>query len=262
MLYVIQSVVAIVPAVALLIYIYRKDRLSHEPWSQMLKGVEYGVVSACLAVLWGGLAEDCAVPPLLSACESLPMAGQVYSAFATAAIPEESAKLLMLWLLLRRGRYFDEHFDGIVYAVCVGLGFAALENVLYVVGSEEDWLSVGFSRAVFSVPGHFFFAVFMGYYYALVHFHVDDRRRLWSQVCVWLVPVLLHGAFDSFLFISDAGYPLVSPLCYILFLALCAFMYARGRRRIRQLFAIDASYAQLQDEFLRDAERYDAEPPF
>lgn len=262
MLYIIQSVVAIVPAVALLIYIYRKDRLNHEPWHQMLKGVGYGVEAACLAIIWGEIVDDCAVPPLFSACESMPVVGQVYSAFTTAAIPEESVKLLMLWMLLRRGRYFDEHFDGIVYAVCVGLGFAAFENVLYVVGSEEEWLSVGVSRAVFSVPGHFFFAVFMGYYYALVHFHVDDRRRLWLQGCVWLVPVLLHGAFDSFLFICDAEYPMVSGLCYILFLALCAFMYVRGRRRIRQLFDIDAGYAQLQDEFLHDAERYDRESSF
>lgn len=262
MLYLIQLAVAIVPAAALLIYIYRKDRLSHEPWSQMLKGVGYGVVSACLVVLLGDSIEGVVLLWMPMGYESIPVWGQVCSAFASAAIPEESVKLLMLWLLLRRGRYFDEHFDGIVYAVCVGLGFAALENALYVLGSEGEWLRVGFSRALFSVPGHFFFAVFMGYYYALVHFHVDDRRRLWLQCSVWLVPVLLHGAFDALLFITDGDHLVISGLCYVLFLALCLFMSVRGLRRIRQLYAIDAGYAQLQDEFLRDAERYDREAPF
>lgn len=51
--------------------------------------------------------------------------------FFGAAILEESAKLFMLWLLLRKNKYFGERVDGIVYAVCVSLGFAALENVMY-----------------------------------------------------------------------------------------------------------------------------------
>ena len=80
-------------------------------------------------------------------------------AFFVAALPEESFKLLALWLLLRKNPYFDEHFDGIVYAVCVGLGFAAVENVFFVVGEEGNWMGVAVNRALLAVPGHYAFAV-------------------------------------------------------------------------------------------------------
>ena len=98
----------------------------------------------------------------LSLCISLPLealgfftddvytvADSVRCAFWGAAIPEEAAKLLMLWLVLRRNRHFDENMDGIVYAVCVSLGFAAVENVEYLFANSESFLSVGFSRAIF-----------------------------------------------------------------------------------------------------------------
>lgn len=68
-------------------------------------------------------------------------------AFLVAAIPEESFKLLALWMVLKKNPFFDEHFDGIVYAVCVGLGFAAVENISYVF-SHDDWASVAISRAL------------------------------------------------------------------------------------------------------------------
>ena len=90
--------------------------------------------------------------------------GAIADAFINAAIPEEAAKLLMLWLVLRRNRHFDEYFDGVVYAVCVGMGFAGLENIFYLI-DEEDMMAVGIARGVFSIPAHFMFAVAMGYYY-------------------------------------------------------------------------------------------------
>ena len=87
-------------------------------------------------------------------------------AFLVAAIPEEGFKLLALWMVLKKNPFFDEHFDGIVYAVCVGLGFAAVENISYVF-SHEDWASVAITRALLAVPGHYAFAVLMGYYYSI-----------------------------------------------------------------------------------------------
>lgn len=96
------------------------------------------------------------------------ISGAFTDAFIMAAIPEELAKFVMLWLLLRNNPYFDEHFDGIVYAVCIGMGFAGFENVLYLFDNYESWISVGIARAMFAVPGHFLTAVIMGYYYSLL----------------------------------------------------------------------------------------------
>ena len=84
--------------------------------------------------------------------------------------------LLKNWnVVVRKNKYFDERIDGIVYAVAISMGFAAFENVLYLVDNYEEWLSVGLSRAVLSVPGHYAFAVLMGYYYSKVYFPLSKK---------------------------------------------------------------------------------------
>ena len=116
---------ALVPAVVLLGYIYWRDRKSPEPVKQLLKATAWGVVAIplTLAIIyplqWIGIIPE----------EYTTIGGAIYDAFMSAAIPEELSKLLLLWLFLRKNPYFDERMDGIVYAVCVSLGFAGLENI-------------------------------------------------------------------------------------------------------------------------------------
>lgn len=185
---------AILPAFLLIYYIFRKDKLKPEPKSQLIKGFFFGVGSAILVILsmwfFVGATQDDTPTSLI---------GAIYQAFCCAAIPEELAKFLMLWLLVRSNNYFDEHIDGIVYAVCVGMGFAGAENILYLIGSFDSWLSVGIVRGLISVPGHFFFAVAMGYYLSLAQFGDKSRKR--TNLCLAIaVPILMHGIFDSILF--------------------------------------------------------------
>ena len=112
---------ALAPILILLFHIYRKDKNQPEPVKEMVKAFFYGVASA-----------------LLSFCISIPFEKMgvfvsdfttvreaVQTAFFAAAIPEEVAKYTMLWLFLRKCKYFDQRMDGIVYAVCVSLGFAS-----------------------------------------------------------------------------------------------------------------------------------------
>lgn len=118
-------------------------------------------------------------------------------AFVLAAIPEELAKLIMLWLLLRKNPHFDERFDGIVYAVCIGMGFAGIENVMYLAGGLENgtWIGTGIVRALFSVPAHFLFAVLMGYYYSIYHFGIDRSTKI--KVMILAAPIIAHGIYDG-----------------------------------------------------------------
>lgn len=218
---------ALLPVMILLYYIYRKDSLCPEPTGQMVKAFLLGAVSAPLSL-----------------CISLPLealgfftddvytvADSVRCAFWGAAIPEEAAKLLILWLLLRRNRYFDENMDGIVYAVCVSLGFAAVENVEYLFSNYDSFLAVGFSRAIFSVPAHFCFGIIMGYYYSLAVFSPASSLR--NRLSVYLAPVLAHGLFDSVLFISTVA-PSIGLLLLILFLYLCHKLWKFSSSRIRE----------------------------
>ena len=110
---------AVLPALALLYFIYRKDDLRKEPAKQIVRAFLLGVASALLAIflnslllLFGFYSEEPAT-----------VGGHLLEAFFGAALPEELAKLALLLLFLRRNPDFDEWVDGIVYAASLGLGF-------------------------------------------------------------------------------------------------------------------------------------------
>ena len=151
--------------------------------------------------------------------------------FFGAAIPEECAKFLMLWLLLRKCRHFDEKMDGVVYAVFVSLGFAALENVLYLFENADEFVTVGIMRALFSVPGHFCFAVLMGYYYSLVKFYPYAAMR--HKVLVLLAPIIAHGIYDTILF-SIGAIPSLSLLLLPVFPVFCHKLWKYASAWIRE----------------------------
>lgn len=181
--------VGLLPAIALLYYIWKKDP-QKEPTSWLVKAVVWGVaICIPIAVIEVGIEAV-----LFGGGSPSTLLDTTVMAFFVAAVPEEAGKLLVLWLLLRKNPYFDEHFDGIVYAVCVGLGFAAIENVFYLIGYSEDWISVAIMRSLLAVPGHYAYAVLMGYYYSVYHF-VDRSPKI--AVCMLLVPVIAHGIYDA-----------------------------------------------------------------
>jgi RsiW-degrading membrane proteinase PrsW (M82 family) len=163
------------------------------------------------------------------------LTGSTIEAFLVAAVPEEGFKLLALWLVLRKNPYFDEYFDGIVYAVCVGLGFAAIENLGYVLGHADMWMSVAISRALLAVPGHYAFAVFMGYYYSLYHFGQRSSRILLS---IFLVPVLAHGCYDAFA-LSGTVEPLLGGISFIVLIFFCIKMHKNARQKILAQVELD-----------------------
>ena len=224
---------ALAPVIVLLCYIFHKDSAHPEPAKWLIKAFFYGIASAFLAMLFG-LVITFATGLELDVSQHTSILGAFIDAFSLAAIPEEVAKFIMLWLLLRKNPFFDEHFDGIVYAVSVGMGFAGFENVLYLLESMESgsWIGTGIMRALFSVPGHFLFAVFMGYYYSLYHFKID--RSFSGMLLVLLAPILAHGLFDGILFCSDIN-GLFSLICMILFLVLFNKLRKLGRDRIFRL---------------------------
>lgn len=217
---------AVLPPFLLLAYVWWKDKYQREPFSQMAKGFLYGVLSAGIAMaLEMGLSALSLVPePPANFLQAL------LKAFVGAAIPEELAKLFMLWLLLRKNRYFDERFDGIVYAACVAMGFAATENIIYLFSHIESWQSVAVGRAMFAVPGHFMFGVTMGYFYSMVYFGDMTWRK--ANRVFW-VPVLLHGTYDGLLFMSNVG-TMWSGIILMCFYIFCFKMLKYGRDRISE----------------------------
>ena len=225
--------VAIAPVAWLLWIIYRKDNEQPEPTKWLVKAFVYGVLSVFLSFV-------ISIPT--SMILGWDIDKQTYSSFLEAitdsflfaAIPEELAKLFMLRLLLRKNPFFDEHFDGIVYAVCIGLGFAALENIFYLFGGIEDWswISIGIVRAFISVPAHYFFAILMGYYYSIYHFGID--RSIKAKAMILAAPIVAHGIFDAILFSMQIDESL-SGIIMILFIVFFTKLKRRAKEKVTHL---------------------------
>lgn len=233
---------AILPAAILFYYINYLDRNRPEPTSELMKGFGLGIASALVSLVinlimqmlgfkaFGELFTYLAPPGIdgLFAC--------VQMAFVEAAIPEECAKLLMLWLLLRSNRSFDERFDGIVYAVSIGMGFAATENVMYLFSNYDNWMAVGAMRAIVSVPGHFAFAVLMGYYYSMTKFEHRNTQR--DRAMVLVAPIVAHGVFDFLLMMMDLNVYLAVFLA-IVFIVFFVYLMIRVKNHIADMLERD-----------------------
>jgi len=186
-------IASLAPVIFLMIYIYSKDRFQKEPFGQLMKAFLGGILA--------GLADVLLLSALgISQLQPFPSAfGQAfYQAFFLAGLPEEFCKLVFLYLFIWKSQYFDEYYDGIEYAAFVGLGFAGLENILYV---WQGGMGVAVSRALFAVPAHFFFAIIMGYFFAFAKFR--PQKKTWYLLLALLCPAILHGIYDFVLMYAN-----------------------------------------------------------
>lgn len=229
-------IAALLPVCLLAFYILGKDKDKPEPASLLLKAGFFGILSGLLVIiaaipfpgfynLFPGLQET-----VLGACGD---------ALLTAAIPEEATKLFMLWLVIRKNPYFDEYLDGVVYATLVGLGFAGFENILYLFSNLDNFVSIAIVRALFSVPGHFFYAVVMGYFISLAYFgSYSQGRRIQYWILAFVVPVLLHFIFDAILFSMEVTSEMAGVLL-ILFIAFCIWVRKYALHKIEKMRSAD-----------------------
>ncbi len=223
---------ALLPVLLLLGFILCKDKNSPEPPALLLKAFGLGVLSVIPALVLVGMFAGLG----LGAGEGATVWSAVGKAFWGAAIPEEIAKLGMLWLVLRKNPFFDEKMDGIVYAVCVSLGFAATENVFYLI-SADNFVQTSISRALFAVPGHFCDGVLMGYYYSLARFGSSSPRR--HHACVLAAPIQAHGVYDALLFAIGVVEPFTTFVLLILFIVFCFQLWKYAARRITEHLLAD-----------------------
>ena len=224
----IKLAAALLPAIILAIYIWRKDP-HKEPVSWLIRAFVYGVLISIPVVyienFFNGL--------LFGGGEPVSLFGSTIRAFFVAALPEESAKLFVLWLIVHKNRNFDESFDGIVYAVFVSLGFAAIENVGYVFMSGEAWMSTAVARAFLAVPGHYAFAILMGYYYAM-YFFVERSPR--NAAAILFMPILAHGVYDA-IAMSGSVSPLLGGISSIVLIYFCIKLQRAAQGKVTDLIA-------------------------
>jgi RsiW-degrading membrane proteinase PrsW (M82 family) len=181
---------ALAPGLAISLFIYLKDKHEREPFWLLMLSFSYGIGSTFITYLIAWPFES-----LIVFKENF--SDQFVNAFFKVALIEEFSKFIFIRFILYRNKNFNEPFDGIVYAVMVGMGFATLENLLYA-------YQYGFATAVIrmftAVPAHAMFAVLMGYYLGKAKF--THSRELYYSMIALLVAILFHGLYDYFWFIS------------------------------------------------------------
>lgn len=172
------------PGLALLSFFYLKERFDYEPISMVLRMFVFGAMLVFpIMVLQYTFSEAIQISPVLQA-------------YLNSALLEEFFKWFVLFFVAYHHVEFDQHYDGIVYGVAVSLGFATVENMLYLYihGVHE-----AFMRALLPVSSHALFGVIMGYYIGKGKFTTNLKKRKNLLMYSLLIPILLHGTYNYIL---------------------------------------------------------------
>ena len=207
---------AILPVILILLFVYSKDR-SKEPLHLLLLLFVSGFGSCILVLVLSALMEK-VIPFLSYNLSDMSFLQVVFYAFISVALLEELSKWVMVRLIGYNHKEFDEVYDIIVYAIFVSLGFAFVENILYVMSNVK--LSTAILRAVSAVPAHACDAVFMGYYLSLAKQYAeradkDSERK--NMILSILIPTILHGIYD-FCIMSRHNIFLLVFFAFVIFL--------------------------------------------
>jgi len=202
-------ITAITPGIALVLFFYLFDRHDREPIRMLLKVFVMGIFSVIPTIF---------IENILSFFNIFSgIFGVGYTAFIVAGLTEEYIKRQVVLKSVYFNLVFNEKLDGIIYCAIAALGFATIENVMYVVFRFSDVESIGFYRAIISVPAHMLFAVTMGYYMSLAKFAATPEESQFYFKKSLTVPAVLHGIFD-FILMSQIEFFMVLLVPFIIYL--------------------------------------------
>ena len=219
---------AVVPALVLLVYIYRKDHIEKEPNTLLVRLLLWGIVSTFLAVVTESIGAS-ALAFFLPGNEENPAYG-FWMFFVVVGLSEEGFKYLVLRWRTWNSAHFNCRFDGVVYAVYVSLGFALWENIGYVMLYGLD---VALARALTAIPGHASFGVFMGACYGLAR--QEENRGRHEQSIFWrvlavLLPTVIHGCYDYIAIMKSGKSDSFLTFVVLVFVSAFALMRRLSRR--------------------------------
>ena len=203
-------ILAILPISFFVGWIYLKDRYEKEPPLKLIKYFLLGILVSIFAIILELYFSKLNIFSGIS--------GYIYTAFFVAAFTEEALKSIVLIPILLRDNDFNEKLDGIIYSIFLSLGFATVENIIYLMRERLDLsLELGITRGLISIPSHVMFAITMGYYISKYKFAKEDSEKNKYLIYAIIIPILLHGVFD---FILMIGYrwAIIVFIVYIIFL--------------------------------------------
>jgi len=215
--------IAFAPGIFWVWFFYKQDVYEPEPLSLVVKMYFLGMGAAVVALFL-----ESSISPFVP--------GLLFPAVA-APVTEELMKFAVVVLFVYRDSEFDEPVDGIVYATATALGFATLENLLYILPAESlsSLVASGLFRAILSVPGHALFAVFWGYALGIAKFRPPGKKA--AIVAFGLIlAIAVHGFFNLLL---DLSYPGLA----VLFLIILPCIWWIAEKRIRKALLSEFGYA-------------------
>lgn len=185
---------ALAPGIAICLFIFYKDVYNREPKLNLIVSFIIGCF-AILPAIWFEQTFSYTIDGTIT--------GVAIFSYAVVGFSEEASKFIGLRFYSYRQKSFDEPLDGIVYSVMVSMGFATLENVMYVMKYAEagQGLQVGIQRMFLSVPAHASFGVVMGYFVGKAKF--NSGKSMMLMLTGLLIAIFFHGTYDFFLFIPS-----------------------------------------------------------
>ena len=208
--------ISLAPILIIALYIYSRDKYEKEPLSVLFKALLAGILIVIPIMLIEKL--------LTIPSENLEgVSYAAYNAFIVAGLTEEGMKFFAFYFLFWNNRNFNEKFDGIVYSVYIALGFAGIENILYVFSGGYG---VGIIRALTAVPAHALFGIVMGYYFSLAKFNASNKPVF--IILAFLMPFLFHGLYN-FLLMGN------SPALLSAFIPVFIYFWISGFKKMSAL---------------------------
>ena len=198
--------IAIAPIVIILLTIYIKDKFEKEPIILALTGTLLAFIMAIPITFTEKY--------LLNFAPQKTIYYAFYVSFVIAAFVEETYKYIILRFLIWKNNNYNEPVDGILYSVYISLGFATIENILYVFNPTLGGLQTAILRAIFSIPAHAIFGVYMGYYLSKEKFF-----KVKINFLSILMPIFIHGLYDLLLFFK-AKYISVLFILFFIYIAI------------------------------------------
>ncbi|MGR7814030.1 PrsW family intramembrane metalloprotease [Lacinutrix undariae] len=185
-------ITAIAPVALIIIYIYIKDKYEKEPKRLLFLNFLLGaIVSIFITTILYYISDYYYPIPFNTS-----VFDQFIKAFFIVGLTEEFSKYVIVRYVAQTNKAFNEQFDGIVYAVMVSMGFAATENIMYVLDGGYETALI---RAFTAIPAHATFAIIMGYFMGKAKF--SKNRKTLNLLGLFLAMVF-HGTYDFFLFID------------------------------------------------------------
>lgn len=209
-------ILALAPVFIIAFYVYFRDKYEKEPWPNLLLALLVGVLVAF---------------PVIYAEQFMSLIGwwasgiieAAWHSFMVASLCEEGFKMLAVYFLIWKSKEFNETFDGIIYGCFISLGFAGIENVLYVL---ENGYTTGLARAITAVPAHAFFGISMGYFIGLARFYPKRQKKFVAYA--FLIPFFMHGFYD-FILLSRIN------ILLLIFVPFMIYMWISGFKRMKEL---------------------------